>query len=485
MHAVRTTRAYAAKINRPLEIETGANYLKPHASEMSDGSFITAGRRRSRLRDTSRPAQCLDQRAERKTERSRPGAELPLDRVWEVHLAGGEERNGYWIDSHCGRSGAAPEACGPGHSASSQPRRDHAGGLSGLSAQADVRRSAFRDRQLARDVDRRSLRTRRAPTIRASSPPPPGLPTVPAPRVAEWEQALAEGMLQRPTTTEIGSQLTTDPAIALYNELLGEFRASMVGTAFGLTTRLLLLYLGKQGMRDLLAKFWLTAPPEMSAAAEAVQFENFLLARGPSIPLLKEMTSFEMAAAYSVMTNESQTVEIDCDIRLAIDALVDGRRPSPPARHRSGSSSIRRPVAASCPTMPSLSKLGAFQEGPMPDMTDTAMKFFEACEAGKGWRPARPGARRTRRSRARRSRSSEVQSPQAYADWMQGLIPDDAGRPLRAEIVRRSNESAATSRPTPCSRAPIPAPAGRRRPAGARVGLRLQHALRRRKRSAT
>ena len=97
----------------------------------------------------------------------------------------------------------------------------------------------------------------------------------------------------------------------------------------GLRERLL-LHLGKQGMRDLLAQFWLTLPPEMSAAAEAVQFGKFLLAKGPSIPLLKEITSFEMAAAYSVMTNEPQTVEIDCDIRLAIDALVEGRRPEPP-----------------------------------------------------------------------------------------------------------------------------------------------------------
>ena len=59
-------------------------------------------------------------------------------------------------------------------------------------------------------------------------------------------------------------------------------------------------------MRDLLAKFRLTLPPEMSAA------------------------SFELAAAHSVTTKEPQTVEIDCDIRLAIDASIKGRRPEPP-----------------------------------------------------------------------------------------------------------------------------------------------------------
>ena len=328
MHAVRTTRAYAAAINRPLAIETGVNYLKPHAAEMSDGRFI---------RQVAEGADCgilLDLHNVWTNElNGRQSvldlvAELPLDRVWEVHLACGEERNGYWIDSHCGRVPA------PLRSLARQivPHLPNLGAITlevfpaylpkviseGLRSEIDSLREMFSAAPCEPVV--------RRPSSSLSSPS-----AVAAPRVAEWEQALAEGMLQRPTTTEIGAELASDPAIPLYNELLGEFRASMVGTAFGLTTRLLLLHLGKQGMRDLLAEFWLTLPPEMSAAAEAVQFGKFLLARGTAIPLLKEMTSFEMAAAYAVMTNESQTVEIDCDIRLAIDALVDGRRPEPPA----------------------------------------------------------------------------------------------------------------------------------------------------------
>jgi uncharacterized protein (UPF0276 family) len=328
-HAVRTTRAYAAEINRPVAIETGVNYLKPHAFEMSDGSFI---------RQVAEGADCgilLDLHNVWTNElNGRQNvldlvAELPLDRVWEVHVAGGEARNGYWIDSHCG---LVPEQL---LKLASQviPHLPNLGAITlevfpaylpkvmseGLGAEIDTLREMLAAAPSGLVLPRRS-----------PPPSPPGLPAGPAPRVAEWEQALAEGMLQYPPTTEIGRQMRTEPALPLYNELLGEFRASMVGTAFGLTTRLLLLHLGKQGMRDLLSKFWLTAPPEMSAAAEAVQFGKFLLAAELSMPLLKEITSFEMAAAYAVMTNEPQTVEIDCDIRLAIDALVDGRRPEPP-----------------------------------------------------------------------------------------------------------------------------------------------------------
>ena len=302
----------------------------PQAWEMSDGRFI------SRVAEGADCGILLDLHNVWTNERNGRQsvldlvAELPLDRVWEVHVAGGEDRSGYWIDSHCGR---VPE---PLRQLAREiiPHLPNLGAITlevfpaylpkviseGLRAEIDGLREIFTSGPSESAVRRR-----------ASPPPSPSRQaTVAAPRVAEWEQALAEGMLARPATTAIGAELASDPALPLYNELLGEFRASMVGTAFGLTTRLLLLHLGKQGMRDLLAEFWLTLPPEMSAAAEAVQFGKFLLARGPSIPLLKEIASFEIAAAYSVMTNEPQTVEIDCDIRLAIDALVDGRRPEPP-----------------------------------------------------------------------------------------------------------------------------------------------------------
>ena len=108
----------------------------------------------------------------------------------------------------------------------------------------------------------------------------------------------------------------------------------MIGTALGLTTRLLLVHLGEKGMRHLLSSFWHSAPPEMSAAAEALRFGAFLLAARPAVPLLEEILSFEMAAVSAVMKNEAQHVRLDCDIRLAITDLVEWRRPARPGPTR-------------------------------------------------------------------------------------------------------------------------------------------------------
>lgn len=328
-HAARTARRYASAVNRPLALETGVNYLVPRAFEMSDGRFV---------RRVVEEADCgilLDLHNIWTNERNGRQraldfvAELPLERVWEVHVAGGEERSGYWIDSHCG---LMPEPvrelareiipCLPNLGAVTLevfPAYLPGLGTDGLRREIEALREI------------RAL-PRRAPVRRAAEAPPPA--EIGAPGVAEWEQALAEAILGRTATTRLGRALAGQPALALYRDLLGEFRASMAGTALGLTTRLLLIDLGPAGMRELLSAFWLEAPPEMSAAAESLRFAEFLRAQLPDVPLLPEILAFETAAVRAVMEEAPQHVSLECDIRLAIAALVEGRRPTHPGPTR-------------------------------------------------------------------------------------------------------------------------------------------------------
>jgi uncharacterized protein (UPF0276 family) len=328
-HAVGTARRYAAALNRPLALETGVNYLPLRACEMSDGRFV---------RQVVEEADCgilLDLHNLWTNERNGRQraldfvAELPLERVFEIHVAGGEERSGYWIDSHCG----------PMPQAVRELAREVIPWLPALGAVTLEVFPAYLPRVgtdgLRREID--TLRDLLAIAPRPLVPPGPGTPAPGqggAPGVADWEQSLAEAILLRPATTELGRALAREPALALYRELLGEFRASMVGTALGLTTRLLLIELGAAGMRELLSAFWLAVPPEMSAAAESIRFAEFLRARMPDVPLLPEILAFETAALRAVMQEAPQQVSLDCDIRLAIAALVDGKRPAHPGPTR-------------------------------------------------------------------------------------------------------------------------------------------------------
>ena len=65
----------------PVAVETGVNYLRRRAGEIDDGAFV---------------AEVVDRYLE----------QLPLNRVWEIHLAGGMEENRYWLAAH---SGAIPD----------------------------------------------------------------------------------------------------------------------------------------------------------------------------------------------------------------------------------------------------------------------------------------------------------------------------------------------------------------------------------------
>lgn len=86
----------------PFAVETGVNYLHPRAEELPDGAFVAG---------VAMAADCgilLDLHNVWTNERNGRQAvddfvaQIPLERVWEVHLAGGSELEGYWLGSHSG-----------------------------------------------------------------------------------------------------------------------------------------------------------------------------------------------------------------------------------------------------------------------------------------------------------------------------------------------------------------------------------------------
>jgi len=103
--AIRSIRTMADALPIPLAVETGVSYLRPREDEMDDGAFVA---------EVVEGADCgivLDLHNIWINEHNgrqpvdRFLNQIPRDRVWEVHLAGGSERSGFWVDSH---SGPAP-----------------------------------------------------------------------------------------------------------------------------------------------------------------------------------------------------------------------------------------------------------------------------------------------------------------------------------------------------------------------------------------
>ncbi len=100
--AIAHIAAYQCLFDRPFLVETPTNYLQPVPGDLGDGEYVAA---------IAEGADCgivLDLHNIWTNARNgrQPAldylAELPLERVWEVHLAGGFETSGYYLDAHVG-----------------------------------------------------------------------------------------------------------------------------------------------------------------------------------------------------------------------------------------------------------------------------------------------------------------------------------------------------------------------------------------------
>lgn len=100
--AVRHIGRYQELYDRPFLVETPTNYLRPVPGDLDDGAYVAA------IADGADCGILLDLHNIWTNERNGRQsvvdylAQLPLDRVWEVHLAGGFETGGFYLDAHVG-----------------------------------------------------------------------------------------------------------------------------------------------------------------------------------------------------------------------------------------------------------------------------------------------------------------------------------------------------------------------------------------------
>ncbi|MDX6679849.1 MAG: uncharacterized protein QOE31_3901 [Solirubrobacteraceae bacterium] len=329
--AAATVRGVARRLSVPLAIETGVNYLRPRRDEMPDGSFAA---------EVAEQADCgllLDLHNIYVNERNgrQPVHEfvrqLPLERVWEMHVAGGVELDGYLLDAH---SGEVPEALmALAHeivpmlpnlrALTFELMPDHVEQM-GLDAIHD---------QL---VALRHVWERRGTRRPAPAPAPPLArrlanrdAAAPGPSPAAWEAALGAQAIGRPASDALSRELAGDPGVAILRTLVGQVRAGMVADGLLLSTRLLALTVGAVELRSLLEDFWSTTAPQLFGAREAVAFADYILERRLDIPYLDDVLAFERALVRATVSDESAVVRFRHEPAPLLDALHEGRLPGP------------------------------------------------------------------------------------------------------------------------------------------------------------
>jgi uncharacterized protein (UPF0276 family) len=325
--AAASARELAELLGAPLAIETGVSYLRPRRDELRDGEFVAA---------VAEAAGCgilLDIHNIWTNELNGRQPilsyldDLPLDRVWELHLAGGEEHAGFWLDAH---SGAIPDevlrVAGDVLSATPNvgaiifelmPEQVASLGDDGLRRQLEAMRLLWDGRPSAAHCSVPAAS--RAPEIRTATD---GHDDVQA-----WEDALGALAIGLHPDSDLAAELADDPGVGIVRTMVEAARAGSLVTSLRLSMRLLLMHEGEQGTREIMQAFWDTAPPQPFAGDEGLAFAAWLPSASLELPFLDDVLAFELALLRASISGETTTVRFGADPAVLLGALAEGRLP--------------------------------------------------------------------------------------------------------------------------------------------------------------
>lgn len=322
--AVASVRALSSALPTPVAIETGAGYLRRREDELPDGEFV------ARVAEGADCGILLDLHNVWTNDRNgrQPIGEyleqLPLERVWELHVAGGHYHHGFWRDVH---SNTVPEDLLE-LAFRIVPRL---GNLKAIIFElfpscfpnigVRLLRSQLED--LHRLWDRRSGAS---VTQRRSFVEPQERDPAPSPK--EWETTLASLAVHRTCDTALAAELRRDPGLAVIREIVEKCRSSMIMRTLRLSARLIILERGCAFLEQLLASFWKTHPPQPFAVDEADAFATFLGEVKPYVPYLSEVLEYDRAVIAVSLDGEERSIAFGADPLPLLRALGAGRRPT-------------------------------------------------------------------------------------------------------------------------------------------------------------
>ena len=322
--AVASIRVMSARMPVPLAIETGVSYLQSRADELPDGEFV------ARIAEAADCGILLD--LHNVWTNARNGRQsfadyieqLPLERVWEVHLAGGYSHRGFWLDAH---SGIVPDDLFE-LAARVVPRLPNLKAIVfelSPSYFPKVGTSLFRPQLegLHRLWDRRNTATLAETPVRST---PQAHDPAPSPR--EWEHTLASLTVHRPCATPLAKELRSDPGLAIIREMVERLRGSTIVRTLRLSSRLIVLERGSAYLEQLLADFWKTQSPQPFALDEAEAFATFLRERKPYVPFLSEVLEYDRAVIAVALDGEERSIPFHADPLPLLRAIGAGRRPT-------------------------------------------------------------------------------------------------------------------------------------------------------------
>jgi uncharacterized protein (UPF0276 family) len=326
--AVESIKCLQDIIGVPLAVETGVNYFKLRSDEMPDGEFVSA------VADASGCGILLDLHNlfanQVNGRQSIPDflQQIPLERVWEVHLAGGFEMDGYYLDSHSGEMPIELLEISRGVISKLPnlkaiifevfPSFIPLIGLDTVKNEMEKIHTLWelRGTQVATAEKKEKIDLSRYDFDNNFQPD-------------DWEYTIGKLAVGHSTspTNDLEFEMQNDPAIPLVQKLIHEFRASMLVAVLPLTSRLIILTLQLEAFMSILENFWSKYTPKLYAASEAENFIEYLEMMDLKIPSLQKVLEFEKSVLQTLMDDKIRVVKFDFNPFPILESLGEGKLP--------------------------------------------------------------------------------------------------------------------------------------------------------------
>jgi uncharacterized protein (UPF0276 family) len=328
--SIKSINIMSKEVPIPFCIENGVNYLKPRKDELSEGQFI------SEIIEKTGCGLVLDLHNAYTNElNGRQSVKeflntIPLRYVRELHLAGGSEENGYWLDSH---SGIMPKQIldqaydlipnlinlqaivfeiEPSHLS-----------VIGLEVVYEELKKLHKlweyrcsqnnviKKQTYKSIIANTIVNKKTNDITTD----------------QWEYTLGSLVIGKKLHSSLAKDLLRDEGLKVIQKIITSFRSSMIIRGLKLTSRLLILTLGMNEFKVLLSEYWKVATPEIFTNSECIGFAKFLKKRKMTIQFLYDILKFELTNIHTKTFGTTRRIRFRYDLLPIIQDLMEYKIP--------------------------------------------------------------------------------------------------------------------------------------------------------------